>query len=86
MRKKSPKIPLKKVVDVLPRPFNTLFKVVFKYKNGQIHESVLIKFPASSLSKRIFPRKSPRMRKKNKHPHPRAIQNKKELLMVFFRF
>ena len=85
MRRKSPRIPLVKVRFVSPRPFNMLFKVVFKYKNGQIHARIVMNFPASSLEKTWLPRKFPNVKKNSRQPNPRNIQKEKVFLMVYFR-
>ena len=61
-------------MDVLPRPFRTLFKVVLRYKNGQIQDSVCRNFPANSLEKIKFPKNFPKNRKKRRQPIPRVIQ------------
>ena len=77
-------IPVKKVRDVLPRPFKTLFNVVFKYKNGQIHANTVIKFPANELEKTKFPRKFPNIKKKIKQIQPKDMQKKKVFRIVLF--
>ena len=59
-----PQIPHEKVMSVRPRPFSTLFKVVFRYKKGQIHASTVMKSPAKGLEKRKFPKKFPKSKKK----------------------
>ena len=80
-----PQIPLKNVTLVRPRPFSTLLNVVLRYKNGQIHASVLIKLPASWLEKTKFPRKSPKMMKKSRQEKPKNKQNRNVLFKIFFK-
>ena len=42
MRKNRLRIPIRNVSPVFPSPFKTLVKVVFKYKNGQSQERIVI--------------------------------------------
>lgn len=49
IRSRSPIVLMKNVVVVFPSPFSMLIKVLFVYKNGQIHESVKINCPARVL-------------------------------------
>ena len=74
IRINKPVIPLKKVTPVLPRPFKMLVSVVFKYKNGQIQASTVMKFPARELENTNFPRKFPNIKKNKRHPKPKSRQ------------
>ena len=85
IRINSPMIPQKNVMAVLPSPFKTLFKVVFKYKKGQSHARTVMKLPASSLEKINVPRCFPKIKKNSKQIHPRAIQKRKALWVVCFK-
>ena len=71
--------PLINVIFVLPNPFNTLDNVVFKYKKGQIHASVVMKTPARELEYTKFPKNSPNIKKKMRQVKPKMIQNEKDL-------
>ena len=56
-----------KELFALPSPLRMLSRVVFIYRNGQIHASVRIKSPARVLPKRIRPASEPKS--KNVIPH-----------------
>ena len=84
IRINNPKIPQKNVTEVLPSPFNTLFKVVFKYKNGQSHASTVMKFPARSFEKNNVPRCLPKSKKNSRQKTPRRMQKRKAFWMVCF--
>ena len=78
-------MPLKKVTVVFPSPFKTLLKVVFKYKKGQSHARIVIKFPASSFEKMNSPRNFPKSKKNRRQQQPKKMQKVKDFLMVLFK-
>ena len=69
---------------VLPSPFKTLFKVVFKYKNGQIQARTVKNLPAIELENMNFPRKFPNNKKNIRQRHPKRIQKVKVFLIAVF--
>jgi hypothetical protein len=57
---------------------------VFKYKKGQIHARIVIKFPAKELEKTNSPRNFPNNKKKTVQIHPKKMQKKNVFLIVLF--
>ena len=76
---------MKNVIEVFPKPFNTLLNVVFKYKKGQSHASTVIKFPAIEFEKMNSPRNFPKIKKKKRQQQPSKIQKVKDFRRVFFK-
>ena len=73
---------LMKPEAVLPRPFRMLWRVLFRYRKGQIHANVMIKSPAISLLKKKRPRYLPENRKKTVQAIPKGRQKEMVLRMV----
>ena len=75
---------IKSVVLIFFNPFSMLVSVVCRYRKGQRKLSPRIKVPASKLSNKNIPQKSPKIRKNKVHPKPKIRLKKTVFRMVFF--
>ena len=73
---------LMKPAAVLPRPFRILWRVLFRYRKGQIQARVMMKSPAISLLKKKRPMVLPKRRKKQVQAMPRGRHRVMVLRMV----
>ena len=81
MKRKTPVIRMQRLKRlnrkeqvVFPSPLIMLRSTVFVYRNGQIHASVRIKFPASGLLNRKIPIHFPSIRRTPQQKHPSKMQ------------
>ena len=73
---------LMKPAAVLPRPFRMLWRVLFRYKKGQIQARVMMKSPAIGFLKKKVPKVFPVRRKKTVQAMPKGRQKRMVLRMV----
>ena len=73
---------LMKPEAVFPRPLRMLWRVLFRYRKGQIQARVMMKSPAISLLKKKRPRYLPVRRKKRVQAIPKGMQRDMVFRMV----
>ena len=76
----------KNVVPAFPSPCRMLDMVEEIYRNGQIKLSVRIKEPADGLSKSIFPKGFPKIKKKTVQKMPNREQYRMDFSTAFLIF
>ena len=73
---------LMKPEAVFPKPFRMLWRVLFRYRKGQIQARVMMKSPAISLLKKKRPKCLPVNRKKRVQAIPRGRHREMVFRMV----